>query len=205
MGKFRYRAKTRRGLNFKRIRRIVRAVTLPVVAKRVIFDTETISPYTTNAYDTANRYPLLLSQENTNEEQEADGTSPAEVTIGSRIVSLKLNFAITATQTGEIFRWMLLKYADGEELTTSLVDAWFHSSDDTPSLRELKKLTLAKGILYPGASNLTAFLRIFVKRKALARNAILKENDKIVLVVASNKNTSLAKLHGFGTIWVALN
>lgn len=148
----------------------------------------------------------MTAQETIDEEQEADGTSAAQCTIGSRIVSLKLAFQLT-TPSSAIYRWLLWKKPDGEDLLANigagLKDGAFHSADDTASLRELRKVTLAKGVIVPDTAGARGFLKIYVKRKALARVARMSENDSLVLSIANSLGTEAGKLHGFGNIYVS--
>lgn len=107
--------------------------------------------------------------------------------------------------TGSVIRWILQKAPDGEQLTTSLVDASFHGSDDTQNQREARKYTLAKGMIFVNPNNQSAPLPVFVKRKTWARASPMRENDRINLIIAKDAAGTTGNLSGFGTIWARAN
>lgn len=196
--------------NFGRIvsraRPIVRAVTGVTLAKRIVFDGVSVPAISATAYDNPLIQDLVECTEAQDEEAETDTSGGiADVPLYSRLLSLKLNlFLQSSAAPGAIrARWLLYKKPDGESLVTNLA-GFFHSSDDTPTLREIRKLTLAKGMLPLSNDNLANRLPIFVRRQAWQRASPMRENDKISLVVAQSSNATLT-LSGFGTIYARAN
>lgn len=121
-------------------------------------------------------------------------------------MALRLNFILTAASQTFV-RWMLVKRPDGETnlASTSLIDATFHGSDDTINARELRKYTVAKGMVVIPSDRLATRMPIFVSRKALARISPLRENDRLTLHLAKSAAGTTVDLDGFGTIWVKAN
>lgn len=177
----------------------------PIEAKRIILNGVTISAKSATDYDTITSIPLVVCQESVNEETESNGTNTAEVPLYSKVVAIKgrlvLNTNFSATSC---VHWMLYKQPDGESLTSTLADAFFHSADDTPTVRELNKNIIAKGMLV-GSDKTSAAINLgFHKRKTLRRLGSLREGDKIVLALATNES-STHKLWGFGNLYARLN
>ena len=86
--------------NFRAARSFIRRTVTnmgPIVAKKVLFIDQAIPDFTSTAFDNPLNIPLLVAQENTNAEQGADGTNPAETTIHSRLVAIKLRMSIRPT------------------------------------------------------------------------------------------------------------
>lgn len=177
----------------------------PIEAKRILLDNVAIPARTSVAYDNPVTIGLVTSQESVDEELESDGTNIAQVRPYSKIVGMKLNLQLfnNAATGGDRIRWMLVKDVDNEGALTSLVDANFHSSDDTPTARELRARTLAKGFVT--ASDRTAQrLSVFVRRKTLQRLGALRENDRLELVLAVS-GSGAAAISGFGTVYARMN
>lgn len=166
-------------------------------------DNVAINAISSVAFDNPSNFSLLLAQESVDEEVESNGTTIAECRPYSKLVGMKLNLVINGLVAGTRVRWMLLKRPDGENLASTLADANFHSSDDSPTLRELRATTMSKGFFV--ASDKTATrMSIFVKRQTLRRLGSLRENDRIVLAIAQSASDN-AKLNGFGTLYVRMN
>lgn len=175
----------------------------PIEAKRVILTNQAIAAKVTTDFDTPTTIGLLTTGETTDEELESNGTTIAEARNYSKVVGMKLNLVTHGWTTGTIVRWMLVKDVDNEGAITSLADSFFHNSDDTPTARELRARTLAKGFFV--ASDKTASrVSIFVKRSTLKRLGSLREGDRLELVLAQS-STDNGKLTGFGTIYVRMN
>lgn len=193
-------------MNFGRARRIVRAVSGITLAKRIVLEAVSIPAITSAAYDNPNQIDLVECVEAMDEEVESDDSAIADVPLYSRLLSLKLfAFMQTAAAPGAIrVRWLLYKKPDGETLAGSLIDGVWHTSEDTPTQRELRKYTVAKGILPLSNDNLNTPLRIFVKKQAWARVSPMRENDKLCLILAQNSNATIT-LSGFGTIYAKAN
>lgn len=173
-----------------------------IEAKRFLFTDLSIPSDAGTDYNVPLNIPLVVAGDTVDEELESDGTNIAQVTNYSKIVGIKGQIVVDGMGTGTRIRWQLQKWPDGEELGASLIDANFHSSNDTPTHREMRELTLAKGIIY--ASDRTAQrLPLFIKRKTLARLGTLRENDRIVLKLAQN-TTDACEISGFGTLYARM-
>lgn len=180
----------------------------PLEAKRVLMDAVAIPDITSVAYDNPIAMDLIVCQETVDEELESNGLANiAQVPLYSKLVGMKLHLQIRGSVDDPLtLRWMLYKMPDGESLITSLIDANFHSSDDNATQRELRGVTLAKGILLTNASSGVNRLSMFVRRMTLKRIGSLRENDKIRLLVAANvAATTQATISGFGNLYVRLN
>lgn len=137
------------------------------------------------------------------EEVESDGTNTADCPLYSKILSIRLKAQLNAA-TSSLLRWILYKAPDGESLVSNMVSQW-HSSDDSPTQREIRKNTLAKGMIRVAADRQVAFLSPFIKRKTLARIGSLSENDKIILTIAKDAAGSAVGFDGFGQAYVRAN
>lgn len=139
------------------------------------------------------------------EEAESNGTAIADAPLYSRITGVKINANIIGSQaTANQFRWQLYKKPDGETLLADLSTAW-HVSDDTAAQRELRKMTIAKGLAVINQSSGNAFIRFFVKRNALKRISPLREGDKLVFVIAKDAPGTTAQLTLWGNIYLKAN
>lgn len=153
-------------------------------------------------YTTITSVGLISCAESVDEEQEADGTTAPTCPLYSKVVSIKLNLSWDQMGAARRLRWMIYKDTDNESPVSSLADAIFHSSDDTPTMRELRKNTLAKGWVIPKADSLMGKLVIRIRRSTLRRLGSLRENDRIKLILAANSSTSVGVVNGFGTLYV---
>lgn len=178
----------------------------PIEAKRVILDGLTIPDISSVAYDNPLTIDLLECVETVDEEVESNGTTVADVPLYSKLVGMKLNLLLRGSVNDPLtIRWMLWKAPDGEALITNMVDANFHSSNDTPTNRELRKNTLAKGMLLTNNSSGVSRLNVFVKRQTLKRLGSLRENDIIRMTLCANAAaTTQATVSGFGTLYCRL-
>lgn len=179
----------------------------PIEAKRIILDALPIPDITSVAYDNPLAINLIVCQETVDEEVESNGTTIAEIPLYSRVVGMKLNLNVRSSVDDPLtLRWLLYKMPDGEVLISTLADANFHSSDDSPTQRELRGLTLAKGILMTNASSGVNRLQVFIKRETLKRLGRMRENDRLRLTIAANAAaTTQAAVSGMGTIYTRLN
>jgi hypothetical protein len=200
-----YRRRSNRG-TFRRARTFVRKVVRsmgPIEAKRILLDSLTIPSDAGSDYNTTLEVPLIVCQESVDEEIESNGTNIAQVPPYSKVVSMKGQYTVHGLSSGTIIRWHLRKFPDGESLFNTLIDAAFHTSDDTPTAREARAMTLAKGIIV-GSDRTAGRLNVFVRRNTLQRLGNLRENDRLVLILAQN-TTNPCQLTGFGTVYVRLN
>lgn len=164
-----------------------------------------IADVTSVDWDNPTTWELLECTEAQDEEAESiAGTSVADTPLYSKITGMRMNLFFRAANACMI-RWMLLKLPDGDTLAANLTDANFHSSNDVQANRELRKYTLAKGMIGITSDKLQQPLRIRVSRAAWRRASPMRENDKIVLMMAKNAENTTATLSGFGTIWVRAN
>lgn len=201
MRRFRFRP---RRTNFRRARSIVRAVSGITLAKRMVFNNLTIPDVSAADFDNQLVVPLVECVESVDEEVESNGTAIADVPLYSRLTSMRTSFFIWSGAATDI-RWMLQKQPDGDTLTASLIDASFHGSDDTQNQREARKNTIAKGYFRVPSDRLQVPFRIFVKPKSWSRIAPMRENDRLVLLLAKSAEGTSASFNGFGTIWCKAN
>lgn len=200
-----FRGRFRRRRFARSVARISRRASGITLAKRIVLDGLTIPDVTSVSFDNPLVVPLIVCQESMNEETESNGTAIAEVPLYSRLTSMRMRTMVHGMSTGSVIRWILQKAPDGEQLTTSLVDASFHGSDDTQNQREARKYTLAKGMIFVNPNNQSAPLPVFVKRKTWARASPMRENDRINLIIAKDAAGTTGNLSGFGTIWARAN
>lgn len=173
--------------------------------KRVLLSDLTVPDITAADFDNPLSVDLLTCVETMDEELVSDGTNIAQVPLYSRMTGIRLSLNVLGTSgTANVIRWFLYKKPDGESLITSLASP-FHSSSDSPTQRELRKYTLAKGIVVTNPSSASAILRLRISRKAMARVSPWRENDKLTLLVAKDAAAVSAKLNGFGQIYVKAN
>lgn len=207
MRRFKFRRNSFRR-NVRRARPIIRAATGITLAKRMLLSGVTVPDVTAVDWDNPLKIQLLKCQESMDEEQEADGTSPAQVPLYSRLTGMRLNMQVVGPASSSVVhRWILHKKPDGEDLVsdaTRMLTAW-HSSDDTQAQREFRKFTVAKGILITNASTGVTPLRVFVKRAAMKRISPFRENDILQLDIAKDATGISSTIHGFGTLWVRAN
>lgn len=190
----------------RRARPIVKAAMGISLSKRFILNRLTIPDVTAADFDNPLEVDLLECVETMDEEVESDGTNIADCPLYSRITSIRGKLIVEGnTSTSIMFRWLLYKMPDGEDLTADLQAATFHSSNDTPTLRELRKFTLAKGMFVANPSSAVSNVPLFIRKQALARVSPLRENDKIRLVIAKATEGTTGTLSGFGTITVRAN
>lgn len=205
----RFRSFRRRRTNFRQARRIVRAVSGITLAKRIVLGGVTVPDITAADWDNPVGIDLAVCQETMDEQLESDGTNVAQVPLYSRLTAIKLNLQVVGPSSNSVVhRWILHKLPDGEELIADnlrLAGANFHSSNDEPAHREMRKYTLAKGILITNSSTGVTPLRIFVKRAAMKRVGPFRENDVLRLDIAKDQTGISSALHGFGTLYFKAN
>lgn len=187
----------------RRARPIVRAVQSISLSKRVLLDKLTIPDITSADYDNPLVVPLLTCIEAQDEELESNGSDIATAPLYSRLVAIKLRLGVHAFSAQTVFRWMLWKSPDND-LTPNMTTN-FHSSNDTITDREIRKMVLAKGIVISNSSSVVNSVPIFVKRAAMLRAGPLRENDRINFQIAKDAAGTTANLTGFGTLWVKAN
>lgn len=190
----------------RRARRIVRSVSGITLVKRFVFDGVSIPDGTAANFDNEVEIPLIETLATVDEEVESDGAGAiADVPIYSRMTGFKANLYVAMTSsTPSDIRWMLYKEPDGESLVTDL-STQFHSSDDSPTMREIRKYTLAKGQFRVNASAQMSRFPIFISRAAMRRCSPMRLNDRITLVIAKANDTTTGTLHGFGSIYFKAN
>lgn len=134
------------------------------------------------------------------------GTDVADVPLYAKLLSMKLNLIVEgATSVSTMLRWLLYKKPDGESLVSTLSQTVFHVSDDTPTFREFRRQTMAKGMFVSNPSTATNRLPIFIKRSALARNRSFAENDVLALLIAKAAEGTTCTISGFGTLYFRAN
>lgn len=203
---FRRRFRSRRRFRGGFARR-VRAVTGITLTKRVLLAGLSIPDVTSVDWDNPLIVDLLQCIEAQDEEQVSDGTIIADAPLYSRALSMRLNLTILgSTSTTNVYRWLVYKKPDGESLVTSLAGTGqFHNSGDTPTLREVRKLTVAKGMVVTNPSTAVTKMNIFVRKAAWRRISPLRENDTISLLIAKDAAGTTSLLHGMGNIYVRAN
>lgn len=208
MRRFRFRRRSRFARTVRRARPIVRAATGITLSKRLLLAGVSIPDVTTVDWDNPLKIQLIKAQESMDEEQEADGTNPAQVPLYSRLIGMRFNLKVVGPGSSSVVhRWILHKKPDGEDLisdATRLLSA-FHSSDDTQAQREFRKFTVAKGMLITNQASGVTPLGIFVKKAAMKRISPFRENDILQLDIAKDATGISSTIHGFGTMWVRAN
>lgn len=164
----------------------------------------TIPDVTSADFDNELEVDLLECVETMDEEVESDGTNVADAPLYSRVVSMRLQILITGVSASTHFRWALYKKPDGEALLSNLVSQ-FHSSDDSPTQREINKHIMAKGIAHANANSLAVRFPIFIKKSNLMRNGGMKEGDKLTFVIAKDAAGTTGELTIMGNIYVKAN
>lgn len=172
--------------------------------RRGNFEGLTIPDVTAASFDNPLTIPLVVCQEAQDEEAEADGTNPAQSPLYSRLLKMRLKFAIVPQATTFTYRWMVVKRPDGEQLVSSLAATTFNTSDDTPTAREQKKNTLAKGWGICRETDPT-YIVPRISRMALRRCGSMRENDRFDFVIAKDAPGSTALIHGQMNAWVKAN
>lgn len=193
-------------MQFRRAARFVRRVSGIRLFKRIVLTNLSIPDVTATDYDNEVEIPLLEAVEAQDEEAESDGAGTvADTPLYSRLESINLNFMVTMQGTSPIaVRWLLYKEPDGESLLTDMA-AQFHNSEDGPTARELRKNTIAKGMIMTNASAGKSGLHIRVRGRTLRRLGALHENDRITLVIAKEAAGTSGAIHGYGTIVTRAN
>lgn len=186
-----------------RIRRLVRAATGRVIGRRILFDQVAVNDVTSVSYDNATTIGLLKCGETNDDELVADGTNIPDAPLFSQVVAIKLQLVYDAASATTL-RWVLWRDVDNEGLITSLATQ-FHSSSDSPAIREINKNIIAKGIFRVPASGLMTNKTVFVRKKTLRRLGSLREGDRIELMVAKAAEGTSGTVSGFGTIYVRVN
>lgn len=190
----------------QRARPIVRAATGITLTKRIILTGLTIPDITSADFDNPLEVVLLECTEAQDEEVESNGSTIADTPLYSRLLKMRLQVIVQgSTSVSNIYRWMLIKEPDGDVLTSTLVDANFHSSNDTQANRELRKYTLAKGMFVTNPSSAVTQRNIYVSRKAWKRASPMREGDTLSLFIAKDAGGTTSLLSGFGSIWVKAN
>lgn len=189
----------------RRVASIARRATSRILAKRVNGSSLTIPDITSADFDNPLTVDLLECTETMDEEVESNGSVIADAPLYSKIVGIKLQGMIQGTASGvNFFRWMLFKAPDNDITGAAAMGLW-HVSDDTATARELRKVTIAKGLISSGASSSLASLRVFVRRSALARIGPLSEGDVLRLAIAKDAAGTTARLELWGTIYLRAN
>lgn len=188
----------------RRVSRIAKSATMPLVAKRWAVDAYTIAADGGTDFNVPTVLGLLSCTDGgTDAELESDGTNVAQCNPYSRVTSINGVLTIHGLSASDVVRYILYKDEDNEGLVTNL-HSQFHNSNDDAANRELRKKIIAKGYRVAGTSGIVTINLRRYKKKALWRNSLMKENDRIELAIATN--SSAAELAtGFGTIYVREN
>lgn len=205
--RFRFRRRGPR-INFNRTRRIVKAVSGHIEAKRMLISGLSIPDVSAADWDNPLQINLAECMETMGEADVADGTNVPDVPLYSRLVGLKLDFKILgSTSTTNVYRWMLHKLPDGEELVTDATRLIgnFHTSADTVENREFRKMQMAKGMVISNPSSAVTGFRVFVRKSAMNRVASMREQDVIRFDIAKDTAGTTSILHGMGTLYFRVN
>lgn len=190
----------------RRARPIVRAVTGISLVKRILVDNATVPDVTTVDYDNPLNVALLQCIEAQDEEQVSDGTVIADAPLYSRITGIRLKCIFQAS-TAVMMRWMVYKSPDNDITVSSLINGGdaFHSSNDTPTAREIRKNTLAKGFFWLNADRQASDINVRISKAALQRVSPLRENDQIKFVTAKAAAGTAVSLNMMGQIYLRAN
>lgn len=200
MRRFGFRPRRRGGF-----RRAVQRVVGRTLVKRINIDKLAIPDITSADYDNPLTIDLIQGIEAQDEGQVSDGTIIADAPLYSKVFALHVRgFIAGSSAGGEQVRWILFKNPDGD-ITGAAAMADWHNSDEDSAARELRKNTLAKGVLRISSSNLGTPMKIFIKRRTLARLGRMNETDTIRLVLAKDATNTTLQLTMFGSIYLRTN
>lgn len=142
-----FRSRRRGRRNFGRFAAKVRKAQGQTLVKRILLDQLTVPDITTVDFDNPLTVNLLSCLEAQDEELISDGTNVATAPLYSKVTSINCAMTMHGVAAQTVFRWLLYKEPDGEALITSLASASFHGYSDSPTGRESRKMTLAKGFV----------------------------------------------------------
>lgn len=189
----------------RRARPIVRAASGITLVKRVNVDKATIPDITSSDYDNPLSFGLLECVETMAEGDSSDGSAVADAPLYSRITGIRLNTTIIPGASTQMqLRWILWKDVDSDLSAATVMPLW-HSSSETSVARELRKMTLAKGLVVANQSSGMVPLKIFIKRQALRRISPLRETDVIRFAIAKDAPGTTASMNMWGSIYVKAN
>lgn len=172
----------------------VRAAMMPRFVYRMRFTAFTVTQGTTTPLN------LLLCDDDPDYDQLIDGTTPAEVAPGSRILALQLQFQWVANGgDNEIVEWILFKDPDGAMgVTTDIADLYVQ--DITTLGKMLRKNCIAAGHTIFDSNHATPELRVNIPRKTLRRIGPMQENDVLRMVFTATAAAGNHTLYGRGRI-----
>lgn len=205
---FRRRFGFRRRAFSRRVGRIARNATGIILAKRIRISGLTIPDVSAADWDNPLQVSLAIASEAQDETLVADGTNIPTVPLYSKLLSLKLQLIVLgATSTTNVYRAMIHKLPDGEELVadaTRMINAFHTSADDTEQ-REFRKMQMWKSMLVTNPNTAVVNTRAFIRRSAMRRVSPMREGDVIRLDIAKDTAGTTSILHGFGTMWFRAN
>lgn len=208
MARFQFRRRMRP--NFARARRVVRAVSGRIIVARVLVSKASIPDVTSVDFDNPLGFDLIGAAEAQNHEIESTGgttigTDVATAPLYSKVVAIKLQTMVHGSSAGgELVRWQLVKNPQGD-LSTANINASWHSSNDDATEREVRGFQLAKGQLLVSPSRLQTPVRIFIRRKTMARLGSLREADRLRFVVSKDATGTTLQLTMWGNIYLRAN
>lgn len=189
----------------RRARPIIKATTGITLVKRVNVDKGTIPDITSADYDNPLVISLLEATETMGEADVSDGSIIADAPLYSRITGIRLNTTVIAGQATQMqLRWIMWKDVDGDLPGSTVMPLW-HVSTESSVAREVRRMTIAKGLLIANQSSGVVPLHIRISRAALKRISPLRELDVLKFAIAKDAPGTAAVLNMWGSIYLRAN
>lgn len=189
-------------------RPVVRAAMGTTLVKRVNIVKFSIPDVTSVDFDNPSGFDLLIGSEAQDEEIESTGgttggTDVAQVPLYSKLKAVKLNMIIQG-QGAELVRWQLLKSPDSD-ITNATANTNWHTADDSTTAREVRANQMAKGLAVVNSDRLDTRVKVFVRRKTLARLGTFREGDRLKMVFAKDSTATSCTATLWGNLYVKAN
>lgn len=179
----------------KLVKKEVRRASGTLYTKRVYYKATSLTASSTVTLS------LLACDDDPNYDQVSDGTTPAEVAPGAKIMKVDLSLQYyNSTGAGNTFEWLLYRDKDNEN-SASFTPANLWTSDYSPSNELVKRDTLNYGHALIPSTFQTVKSRVFIKRKALARAGTFKDGDRLEMALVLPAGTT-QNANVIGRIWV---
>lgn len=179
----------------------VRAAMMPRYVNRIRNTAFTI---TNNA---VTRFRILKADDDPDHDQLATGTTPGEISVGSRLLAVQIHAQIiTPLGDNELIEWLLVKDPDAALETANGDDIGDLYTQDTGTIaRLLRKNTLAVGHIITDSNHATPTMTINIPRQVMRRAGLFMENDALNLVFTATAAAGDATLYVRGRTISRLN
>lgn len=174
----------------------VRAAMMPKFVYRMRFTAFTV----TQGADTA--LPLLLCDDDPTYDQLIDGTNPAEVAPGSRILALQLAFQWVANGgDNELVEWVLFKDPDGILVAAGAASIVTLFTQDVSTVSKImRKNAIAAGHTIFDSNHATPTINVNIPRKTLRRIGPMQDGDTLRMTFTATAAAGNHTLYGRGRI-----